>query len=94
MIFRGYLMNRFADLFGSVFWGWVASLIISSVVFGAAHSYQGLTGMITSGTTGLLIGVLYLSSKRNLWSAIICHGLIDTAFFIFVYLSLDAKLFE
>lgn len=94
MIFRAYLMNRFADLFGRTFAGWASALLISSVIFGAAHSYQGLTGMINSGTIGLLLGILYLFSKRNLWSAIICHGLVDTTFFTLVYLSLDTKLFK
>lgn len=94
MIFRGYLMNRFADFFGRAFVGWTVPLIISSVIFGAAHSYQGVTGMITSGTIGFLIGVLYLFSKRNLWSAIICHGLVDTTFFTLVYFTLDTKLFR
>lgn len=94
MVFRAYLMNRITDLVGRTYAGWASALVVSSVIFGSAHYYQGLTGMINASVIGFLIGALYLYSKRNLWSAILCHGLVDTVFFTIVYLSLDVKLFK
>jgi membrane protease YdiL (CAAX protease family) len=94
MVFHAYLMNRFTDLLGKTGAGWAGALVISSVIFGAAPTYQGITGMITSGAIGLLLGSVYLFSRRNLWPAMICHALVDTTFFILVYFALDIKLFR
>ncbi len=86
MIFRGYLMNRLADLFGHNFLGWTIALVVQAVVFASIHSYQGLAGMLSTGLGGILLGLLYLSTKRNLWNCVIAHGLNDTiaSFFLFV----------
>jgi len=42
------------------------------------NSYQGLAGMLSTGLGGILLGLLYLSTKRNLWTCVIVHGLNDT----------------
>lgn len=36
--------------------------------------------------SGLLFGALYLASGRNLWTAIIAHGVNDTVGFTLIYL--------
>lgn len=87
MIFRGYLMNRIADLVGRTRTGWVVSLLGSSLIFGVGHSYQGLAGIIDTAAIGLLLGILYLVNKRSLWVNIICHGLFDTISLISLYFS-------
>ena len=60
MVFRGYLMNRVADLFGRKRVAWIISLITVSVVFGFAHLYQGMTGVIENTIDGALLGLAYL----------------------------------
>jgi membrane protease YdiL (CAAX protease family) len=87
MIFRGYLMNRLADLFGHNALGWTIALIVQAVVFASGHSYQGLAGMLSVGSDGILLGLLYLSTKRNLWNCVIAHGLIDTIAFFFLFVT-------
>ena len=88
MIFRGYLMNRLADLFGHKFWGWTIALLLQAAIFGSAHAYEGLDGMITVGIYGLLIGLLYFATNRNLWVCAITHALTDTISFLFIFLGL------
>ena len=46
MLVRGFMMNRFANLFGSTRGTWIVTLIVSSVVFGLMHVYQGPMGVI------------------------------------------------
>jgi membrane protease YdiL (CAAX protease family) len=87
MVFRGYLMNRISDLVGGGRAGWIAALLGSSLIFGAGHAYQGLAGAIGTTEIGLLLGILYLMNKRNLWMNIVCHGLIDSISLISLYLS-------
>ncbi|HEU5230369.1 MAG TPA: CPBP family glutamic-type intramembrane protease [Ktedonobacteraceae bacterium] len=81
MIFRGYLLNRLADLFGHRFWGWVIALFIQAAIFGSAHAYEHLDGMVTVGIYGVMIGLLYFGSKRNLWACAIAHAITDTIAF-------------
>jgi len=53
--------------------------------FGIVHAYQGVSGMITTGLTGVVFGATYLASGRNLWAAIVAHGTLDTAGFLMMY---------
>jgi membrane protease YdiL (CAAX protease family) len=87
MIFRAYFMNRISDLLGNGWAGWISALLLSSVLFGAGHGYQGLAGAIGTAEIGLLLGVMYLVNRRNLWMNIICHGFIDSISLITLYFS-------
>jgi membrane protease YdiL (CAAX protease family) len=87
MIFRGYLLNRFADLFGDNLGGWILALFAQAATFGVVHAYQGPAGMIEVGIYGLLLGLLYIATRRNLWVCAIAHSLNDTIAFIVAFLS-------
>ena len=87
MIFRAYFMNRISDLLGNGWAGWTSALLLSSVLFGAGHGYQGLAGAIGTTEIGLLLGVMYLVNRRNLWMNIVCHGFIDSISLIALYFS-------
>lgn len=86
MVYRGYLMNRVADFFGRTRRAWIISLIVVHVGFGFAHAYQGITGIIDEGLSGLLLGIIYLRAGRNLSVPIIAHGFGDTIDFILIFL--------
>jgi membrane protease YdiL (CAAX protease family) len=86
MVYRGYLMNRVADLFNRTRGAWIISLIGVHVAFGIAHAYQGWTGIIDEGLSGLLLGVIYLGTGRNLGVPIIAHGIGDTIDFVLIFL--------
>ena len=88
MIFRGYLLNRLADLFGHRFWGWTIALFVQAAVFGSAHAYENLDGMIVVGIYGVMIGLLYFGSRRNLWVCAITHALTDTITFTLQFLGI------
>jgi len=87
MVFRGYLMNRIADLAGRSRAGWAAALLGSSLIFGLAHGYQGLAGIVGTSEVGLLLGTLYLIFRRNLWVNIACHGFFDSISLVALYFS-------
>ena len=86
MVWRGYLMNRVADVLGRGRGAWAASLVIVSAVFGLAHGYQGLTGWIEEGLAGLALGLMYLRTGKNLCVPIIAHGVCDTIDMILIFL--------
>jgi membrane protease YdiL (CAAX protease family) len=86
MVYRGWLTARIAELAGLSRAAWVIGILATSVLFGLAHLYQGTSGVITTGLSGLLFGAAYLTSGRNLWVAILAHGLTDTIGFVMIYL--------
>jgi len=86
MVYRGYLMNRVADLFNRTRSAWIISLIAVHVGFGLAHAYQGVTGVIDEGLMGLLLGLIYLRTGRNLSVPIIAHGVGDSIDLVLIFL--------
>ena len=85
-VYRGYLMNRVAELAGGSSVAWALSLIVVSVLFGVAHLYQGISGILVNTAAGLAYGAVYLRAGRNLWPPIIAHGVYDTVGLAFLYL--------
>jgi membrane protease YdiL (CAAX protease family) len=84
-MFRGFLMQGLAMLFGGSRGAWTGALIIQGALFGVSHAYQNPLGMLITGTLGTLLGILVLVSGRNLWPAIIAHGLFDASRSILFY---------
>ena len=78
LVYRGYLMNRVADLGRGTRTAWIVSLFLISALFGFSHYDQGLTGIIEEGSDGLILGLMYLASRRNLAIPIVAHGVCDT----------------
>lgn len=76
IVYRGflfYLLNAvFQDTSAYVI------LIIASSVFGFAHIYQGLWGMLKTSLIGFMLGALYLASGSLIYG-IILHFIIDFA---------------
>jgi membrane protease YdiL (CAAX protease family) len=77
-VWRGYVTNRLADLFGRRWPGWLLATLVASAAFGLAHLYQGPTGMAEAAEDGLLFAVLYFATGRNLMAPMIAHGVQDT----------------
>jgi CAAX protease family protein len=85
LVWRGYLMNRVAELGRNKRAAWIISLVLVSAVFAFAHEYQGITGVIENGIDGLILGLLYLGFGQNLWVPIIAHGVTDTVDFALIF---------
>ncbi len=85
-VYRGYLMNRVADLGHRTRVAWIASLILVSALFGLAHAYQGITGMIDEGLMGLILGMMYLACGRSLSVPLVAHGVADTVDVLLIFL--------
>jgi membrane protease YdiL (CAAX protease family) len=73
MVFRGYVFGRIADLTGTK----VAAVLLTTILFGFGHYYQGWAGVVDSCISGLTLALLY-ARTGNLWLPILAHGLTDT----------------
>lgn len=76
--YRRYLLGRAADIGNRTRWAYCAALLVASALFGIGHYYQGPAGIFTTACDGFMIGVAYLLSRRNLWVAVVAHGMVDT----------------
>lgn len=83
--YRGYLLNKIADAFGRSRAADVLALLASSVLFGFGHYYKGPAGILDSGVAGLILGIAYLMTGRNLWTCVLAHGCIDTVGLLAAY---------
>ena len=79
-MFRGYLMTRLKLVFGID--GWVIPTIVSAVVFGACHAYQGWPGFIILTIYGVMFSLLYIRT-RSLWPLVIAHFFQDVSALFF-----------
>lgn len=74
VLFRGFLLHYLHVLPWTI--DLTVALLISSVVFGWNHVYQGVGGVFGSAFAGFLFGLLFLVSG-NLLLPVVLHALID-----------------
>ena len=86
IIYRGYVLKRLAVILGNSTTAWFLSAIIASAVFGLAHSYQGLSGVITTGIIAFLFGVIFIFNKNNLFVLVLTHGIYNMIAITLIYL--------
>lgn len=84
VLFRGFLQSRLQALSGGGKGAGVLAASVQALLFGLAHAYQGPTGMLVTGTLGLVFGLLMLR-LRSLWPLVLAHGLVDTLSLVAVY---------
>jgi membrane protease YdiL (CAAX protease family) len=72
-VFRGYLQQQFARATGRT---WIG-VAVSSLLFGAAHGYEGIAGMLMITVYGTLFSVLAIK-RRSLRAGMIAHGWHDS----------------
>jgi uncharacterized protein len=80
LLLRGFVLNRFALLFGT---SW--AVVLQALLFSLGHAYQGITGVVSLFVVGLLLGIVYLRAGGNLWPVIVAHGIIDTISISLIY---------
>lgn len=72
-VFRGYFLQQFASIRGNIWIGVVAS----SLLFGAAHGYEGIGGMIAITAYGAMFCILALR-RRSLRAGMMAHAWHDS----------------
>jgi len=78
ILFRGYAVERMMELTGRRWLG--AALPV--LVFGAVHApFWGVAHALVAGMSGLWLTIAYLW-RRNLWTNIAAHALLDALVFI------------
>ncbi len=73
LVYRGFLIWFFVPLTGAA-----GAVVISALIFGLAHLYQGVRGVVAPAGIGLVFAALYLLTA-SLWWLMAVHAVIDIA---------------
>jgi len=77
LAYRGFMQNRIISLFSERKIGIAIAVVASSLLFGFAHTEQGIVGVVTT-----CLDALFYSFVRykydNLWAAVLAHGFMNT----------------
>ncbi len=92
ILFRGFLLKRFAELFGSGRSAFALAVLAQGVWFGCGHGSQGISGMIMASAIGVAVGTFFLTRARgSLVPLILGHGVFDTVSQTIYFLSRQAN---
>ena len=92
VMFRGFLMSQLAKLLGTSSVALVVNVLLTAVIFGLAHAYQGRSGIWSTGIIGVCLGAAYILSGFNLWLPILVHGMGNTVELILMSRGTDQRL--
>ena len=76
IFYRGYLIWYATQFTGTGTGGLVMAVVLTALVFGMGHLYQGVSGAIQIFAAGLFFGGIYLLSG-SLWVPMAAHALVD-----------------
>ena len=85
MVYRGYLQKRLRAVFGENTIGLILTIGISSLLFGVAHTEQGIIGVVVTTLDALFFSWLKMKYENNLWAAILAHGFSNSIGLIVFY---------
>ena len=92
ILFRGFLITRISNLFKNYNVGNWFAIILTSLVFGFSHLYQGWSGVISTGLISIIFGFIFIKHQKVLWYTILTHGFVNTTALTIMWLDLDKVL--
>ena len=78
LIDRGFMMNWFERFFSFTSLNTILAVVIQAVLFGFRHSHDLSERSVTVAVIGLIMGIAYVISGRNLWALIIAHCILNS----------------
>jgi membrane protease YdiL (CAAX protease family) len=83
--YRGYLLTRLRDALGHGRAGAVLAVVLSSALFGIAHTEQGLVGVAVVTLDGIFFCALRYRFQ-TVWAAVLAHGFNNSLGFVAFFL--------
>ncbi|HLO82104.1 MAG TPA: type II CAAX endopeptidase family protein [Chitinophagaceae bacterium] len=85
IIFHGFIFTRFEKLFPGKY-STVMAFSLTTILFGAYHFQQGISGVLLTMVAGAVYHLLILKFKRNLWYGVFIHTFFDFIGLTMIYL--------
>ena len=90
-VFRGFLFERSAKLFGRSAAAKASTVLVTSALFGIAHyADQGLTGAEQGAITGLIFGTTFAFTGR-MFPLMCAHAAFDLTALAIIYWNLESR---
>ena len=86
-LYRGFFMKHFAIVLGNTNKAWFISALVISTLFGIAHLYQGISGVIAAGLVGFCLSLIFYNNRENLILAMLVHGFYDMIGITLIFLN-------
>jgi membrane protease YdiL (CAAX protease family) len=81
LAFRGFLIPRLKVLLGN----WKAAVLVSAVLFGLGHFYEGTLAVVQTAVLGAYFGFVFIFLRRfRLPSVMLAHAAFNTVNFAFM----------
>ncbi|GAA2020550.1 type II CAAX endopeptidase family protein [Terrabacter terrae] len=77
VVMVGYLFTRWRQ----TGWGWPLVIGVSALIRGSYHLYQGFGGFAGNIVMGLVLGLVFVRTRRVM-PLVVCHALLDTVAFV------------
>ena len=88
VIYRGFLITRFKELFGENSesrFALITALLLSSLIFGFAHFEWGAMGIVQTAFMGAALGLSFILNGYRLWPLVLAHCYLDTILLVPLY---------
>jgi membrane protease YdiL (CAAX protease family) len=91
-VFRGFVFERLGKLLGHNLPAKIATVLLSSAWFAAAHYLeQGVAGVEQAAMTGLALGTIFAVS-RQIWMSMVVHAAYDVSAIAIIYWNLESTI--
>jgi uncharacterized protein len=91
VIYRGWMFERLGKLFGKSVCAKIATVLVTSVLFAAAHySGQGLPGVEQAVITGSVFGTIF-AVTGSIFLPMIAHGAFDLTAIAIIYWDIESS---
>lgn len=78
MVYRSYIQQKLKEIFGNKQTSYLLTVGVSSLLFGLAHSEQGLIGILVVIVGGIYFSWIKKHFENNLWASVLAHGFNNT----------------
>lgn len=85
IVYRGYIQQKCQEIFSNYRWEPSVTILISSILFGIAHTEQGIIGVIITFLDAVFVSILKKKYHNNLWAPVLAHGFNNTVGLITFY---------
>jgi membrane protease YdiL (CAAX protease family) len=90
-VYRGWMFERLAKLFGTSVWARTSIVVLTSVVFALAHYYgQGIPGVEQAFISGLVFGTIFALTGR-IFVLMVAHAAFDLTALAMIYWDFETR---
>jgi membrane protease YdiL (CAAX protease family) len=88
IVYRGFFFERLGKFIGTGTAATALTVVLATLVFGAAHWQQGIWGIVNATGVGLVFALIFAATRR-LYTLMVAHAAFDLTAGAIIYLNLE-----